>query len=77
MGADALLSGGIFADVVVAGGVIGGDSSSDCSISPVQPTSVWSQGVSFDERKENESNRADVPRLCFNSQPDPFRCCRA
>lgn len=67
MGADALFRGGTFVEVVVAGGVVGGDNSSDCSISPVHPTNVWFQGVSFDERYANDSNRADVPRRCLRS----------
>lgn len=63
IGAEALLRGVIFDIVVVAGGVSGGNNSSEAAlISPVHPTKVWFQGILFEDKYEKESNNAEVPR---------------
>ncbi len=65
-GAERLFRG--LSPTVVFGGVSGGVwSAAGCSISPVHATTVWFQGVSSEERYENESKRADWPRRDFRS----------
>jgi hypothetical protein len=66
MGAEFLLRGRLWESIVVAGGVSGGVRSSATVISPVQPISVWFQGVLSEDRYVKESKRADVPRREFS-----------